>query len=119
MKRFINVGLAALLVVATAATAQAETMPRVQSMLIASTEMATAQLSAADLVTLARRGYFKDQGIPSYGAFDGDFAAGKITPEILVQGAIATHRLSPSALTDRGYLNAVEAQLIGVRSETL
>ncbi len=113
MRRFIDLSLATLLIVATA---QAKAMPQMQSTLITTTQIASDQLSAADLVTFARRGYFKDQGIPSYGAFDSDFAAGRVTPEVLVKSAIAANRLSPGVLNNQGYLNAVEAQLIGVRA---
>jgi hypothetical protein len=119
MKRVINFALAALIMVATAATAQAETMPRVQSMVIASTTVVNNQLSPNDLVSLARRGYFKAQDIPSYGAFDADIAAGNITSESLVKSAIAVRLIAPETINDRGYLNAVAAQLINVHSESL
>ncbi len=119
MKRVINFGLAALMIVATAATAHAETMPQIQSLAIASAPVANNQLSPNDLVSLARRGYFKAQGIPSYGAFDASFAAGNITSESLVKNAIASRLISSEAINDKGYLNAVEAQLISVRAENL
>jgi hypothetical protein len=121
MKRLINIGLSALLVIATAATAQAQTPLRLQSLVIANSTMvsSTNTLSPFDLVSFARRGYFKDQGIPGYGAFDNDYVAGKITPESLVKGAIAAQRLNPEALNDSGYLNAVDLQLFGVHSEGL
>ena len=119
MKRVINFGLAALMIVATAATAQAESMSQIQSTVIASTLVVNHQLSPNDLVSLARRGYFKAQGIPSYGAFDADFAAGNIPSERLVKSAIASRLISSEAINDRSYLDAVKAQLISVRAESL
>jgi hypothetical protein len=122
MKRFITFSLSTLLVVFTAATAQAQTPLRLQSLTIAATpatQISNAQLSPADLVSFARRGSFKAQGIPSYAAFDNDYAVGKITPESLIKSAIATNRLTPEALNDRSYLQAVDVQLMETRSEGL
>jgi E3 ubiquitin-protein ligase DOA10 len=119
MQRFINLSLTAVFVIAAAATAQAQTAPPLQSMTTANRSVISDQLSPADLVSLARRGYFKDQGIASYSAFDNAYAAGKITAETLVQGAIANNRINSTVLNNRMYLSAVANQLRIIYSESL
>lgn len=80
------------------------------------TVVANGQLTAFELVQLAYQGYFRTQGIPSSGRFIADHDAGSIHAEQLVQAAVNANRLSAAALTDRGYLNAVESILIGLES---
>ena len=63
------------------------------------------------LVSLAIQGYFKDQGIPSYGSLTVAYGTGKVSAESLVKSAVASNKLSPSILKDQKYLNAVNAQL--------
>ncbi|MFB2879232.1 hypothetical protein [Floridanema aerugineum] len=69
------------------------------------------QLTPFALVTMADQGYFKEQGIPSYLGLVSAHGMGKLRAEELVAAAIKAKKLSPEILTDRGYLNAVEAQL--------
>jgi hypothetical protein len=66
-----------------------------------------------NLVSLAYRGYFAAQGIPSYAQFLGALQANRVTAEGLVEGAIASGKLPASTLDDSGYINAVKLQLDG------
>jgi hypothetical protein len=75
---------------------------------------ARTQLEPFNLVFLAHRGYFQEQGIPSYSTFTAAYHLGKITAEDIVQAAVKANRLSSEFLTDQGYLRSVEAQLRGL-----
>ena len=70
-----------------------------------------AETSPFNLVQLAYRGYFADRGIPSYQALVSAYSLGKISAEDLVQTGVETGRLSPNAINDQGYINAVEKML--------
>lgn len=63
------------------------------------------------LVSLAYRGHFADEGIPSNALFIQRTRSGQITARDLVEAAIARNRVSADRLSDRGYLNAVERHL--------
>lgn len=69
------------------------------------------QLTPANLVILAHRGYFKQQGIPSYSALSGAYNLKLITAEKIVQAAVKANRLSTDYLTTQSYLKAVAMQL--------
>jgi hypothetical protein len=69
------------------------------------------QITPFNLAEQAYRGYFKDQGIPSYDRLSVSYNEGKVTALDLVKSAIQANRLSPQTLNDRGYLNAVDDQL--------
>ncbi len=69
------------------------------------------QTTPVNLVSLAYRGYFKNQGIPSYGTLIAAYQSGKISAQDLVQVAIEANRVSAEVLSDFGYLNAVEQEL--------
>lgn len=69
------------------------------------------QLTPFELVNMAYQGYFQEQGIPGYMLFVSDHHTGRLRAETLVEAAIRANKLSPQVLTDRGYLNAVEAQI--------
>lgn len=64
-----------------------------------------------NLVTLARNGMFKDQGIPSFGRLSSEHQAGRIKAEDVIRSAIADGRLSSEALNDSRYVRSVEQQL--------
>lgn len=68
-------------------------------------------VSPRKLISLARQGRFKNQGIPSYGNFGNGVRSGKITAEVLVKSAIAQSRLPQTAKRDRDYLNTVAKHL--------
>ena len=66
---------------------------------------------AFNLVSSAYRGDFEDQGINSYAVLVTDYEDGQLTAEDLIQAAIDAGELSPSALEDTSYVEAVDAQL--------
>ena len=112
MKRFILASLSVVLLSAvTAPTVKAETMA-VNSNMTDRIASSSYILKPFNLVGLAYQGYFREQGIPSYGAFLSAYHGGEIHARDLVQSAIKTNRLPASALQDEDYLNAVETQLI-------
>ncbi|MFB2938180.1 hypothetical protein ACE1B6_23280 [Aerosakkonemataceae cyanobacterium BLCC-F154] len=69
------------------------------------------QLTPFELVTMAYQGYFQEQGIPSYMLLVSARCTGQLRAETLVEAAIKAKKLPPQALTNQGYLNAVELQL--------
>jgi len=91
------------------------------SLAIALTNIAPAQaqniddssynLTPRNLISLARHGRFKAQGVPSYAGFISAIRSGRVDAEVLVSSAIANNRLPESARSDRNYLNAVNHHL--------
>jgi hypothetical protein len=75
------------------------------------------QTTPVNLVSLAYRGYLKNQGIPSYGVLIAAYQSGKISAQELVQVAVEANRVSPEVLSDSGYLNAVEQELRGLQND--
>ncbi len=69
------------------------------------------QTTPVNLVSLAYRGYFKNQGIPGYGVLIAAYKSGKITAQEIVQVAVEANRLPAEVLSDSGYVNAVEQEL--------
>ena len=69
------------------------------------------QIAPSDLVTMARRGEFRTQGIPSAMQLTSQYVLGRIDAEKIVQAAIAEHLLPTNAVNDSSYLNAVALQL--------
>lgn len=109
MKRLMLSSLSILLISAvTAPTVRAETTALNPTTL---NSVSKAQLTPFNLVTLAHRGYFKQQGVPSYLAFTTAYHLGQIRAIDIVQAAVKANRLSTDFLTDQQYLTAVEAQL--------
>ena len=68
-------------------------------------------LTPRNLISLARQGRFKAQGVPSHANFIHAIRSGKVDAEILVNSAIANNRLPPEAIGDHSYLNAVTNHL--------
>jgi hypothetical protein len=66
---------------------------------------------AFNLVSSAYRGDFEDQGINSYATMVSNYEAGELTAEDLVSAAIDAGELSPSAMEDDSYVQAVDSQL--------
>jgi hypothetical protein len=64
-----------------------------------------------NLVRLGYQGYFQDEGIPSNGAFHTAIEHRRVTATKLIEIAIKKGRLSPDALNNQDYVDAVEAQL--------
>ena len=69
------------------------------------------KLTPRKLITMARHGRFKAQGVPSHSNFGNGVRSGRITAESLVKSAIDNNRLPENALSDRNYLKAVEKHL--------
>ncbi len=69
------------------------------------------QITPFDLVEGAYQGLLQEQGIPTYDALLSEYAEGKVTPEEIVRAAIQANRLQPTALQNKGYLNAVGEHL--------
>lgn len=76
-----------------------------------SAQAETPEIKPFNLVSLARQGYFQDQGIPSHAHFTGAVASGRIQAEDIIKAAIAKDRLSAEILKDKSYLKKVEANL--------
>lgn len=66
---------------------------------------------AFNLVSSAYRGQFEEQGINSYAVLISNYQTGELTAEKLIQAAIDAGELSPAAMEDDSYVNAVEVQL--------
>ena len=69
------------------------------------------RLTARELVSLARRGNFTAQGIPSKGAFNNAARLGKINAVRLIETAIANNRLPQEALSDASFVKEVDNHL--------
>nr|RMF21435.1 MAG: hypothetical protein D6756_12500 [Cyanobacteria bacterium J083] len=69
------------------------------------------EVTPFNLVTHGYQGYFKEQGIPSNGAFLTAVRWGKIDEIDLIESAIAKGRLSPETINDEGYRRAVAQQI--------
>ena len=68
-------------------------------------------LTPRELISLARQGRFKTQGIPSYANLGSAIRSGKVDAQKLVVSAVAQNRLPKTALQDANYLNAVNNHL--------
>lgn len=66
---------------------------------------------AFNLVSSAYRGDFEDQGINSYAVLVANYEDGELTAEDLIDAAIEAGELSPSAMEDESYIEAVDLQL--------
>lgn len=66
---------------------------------------------AFNLVSSAYRGDFEDQGVNSYAVLVTNYENGELTAQDLVEAAIDAGELSPMALEDDSYIEAVDAQL--------
>lgn len=69
-------------------------------------------LKPFDTAFLAYQGNLKSQGIPSGSALVSQYQIGNLTALDVVKAAVNAKKLPAQALNDRGYLNAVDSQLI-------
>ncbi len=106
MKRFAYAGamLLALVLGVPTATYAETTQP-------AAVKASTSEISAFDLAFLAYRGYLRDQGVPGYGTLTTAHRAGRISAKDVVRAAIKQNRVSEQKLSDRAYLNDIDANL--------
>ncbi|UCJ13276.1 MAG: hypothetical protein JWS08_05740 [Phormidium sp. PBR-2020] len=65
-------------------------------------------ISAVDLVQLARNGYLREQGIPQFNRLASAYRSGEISAEDVIEAAIADNRLSAGVADDPGYLETVD-----------
>ncbi|MEO1669928.1 MAG: hypothetical protein AAFR77_03940 [Cyanobacteria bacterium J06631_2] len=68
-------------------------------------------VSPRQLISLARQGRFKAQGIPSHNNFRNGVRGGKITAADLVESAIANNRLPENARSNQQYLSTLASHL--------
>lgn len=66
---------------------------------------------AFNLVSSAYRGQFEQQGIDGYAVMLSNYNSGQLTAEDLINAAIEAGELSPMAIEDESYVEAVELQL--------
>lgn len=76
----------------------------------------TNPITPYNLVSLAYRGYFQQQGIPSYVALVSAHQMGTISAQELVEAGVNANKLSSQFLTDKNYLSAVEFALSNLAS---
>ena len=87
-----------------------ETLEQVQSS-NSSSSYDVRRTEAFNLVSSAYRGDFEDQGINSYAVLVTNYETGELTAEDLVNAAVDAGELSPMALEDDSYIEAVDSQL--------
>ncbi len=63
------------------------------------------------MVSSAYRGDFEEAGINSYATLISNYETGELTAEDLINAAIETGELSPGAMEDESYVEAVDNQL--------
>ncbi len=117
MQRVILGSLSFLLMSTAIAPALRAQTTAVNPTTLGSTPNYINQTTPFNLAYLAYRGYFKEQGIPSYDALIMAYRTGQISVEDIVQSAVKANRVSDRVLTDQNYLNAVEALLDDIQSE--
>lgn len=108
MTRLLSAGFLVLLALIAAPAVRAESNPNPSNRY---QEVSVTNLTPFDLTILAYRGYLQSQGIPSHYILTTDYRAGKLRAKDLVQAAINLKWVSEQALSDRSYLNAVDASL--------
>lgn len=91
------------------ATRTEETMQEAQSSDMSAYDVRRTE--AFNLVSSAYRGDFEDQGINSYAVLVSNYEDGELTAEDLIQAAVDAGELSPSAMEDASYVEAVDTQL--------
>ena len=120
MKRLVFGGLSVLLMSTMVAPAlRAEVVTETAPINTSTTDVmnmppriaARMAVTPFNLVFLAFQGFFESQGIPSSMSLLSAYRNQQVTAIDLVKIAIDMNRLPQSALTDQGYLNAVNTQL--------
>ena len=72
------------------------------------------EIAPIDLVFKAYQGYFVEEGIPSGGSFIQKVHLEQIDAETLVKIAGDRQRLSPETISDRDYIQKVDAALFKI-----
>ncbi|MBD2157686.1 hypothetical protein [Leptolyngbya sp. FACHB-16] len=81
-----------------------------------STRPTARELSPFNLVSLAYRGHFSEQGIPGYGNFVLGLHTGRIRADDVIQAAVDAGQLSPDVQDSRSYRTAVRQHLLSLRN---
>jgi len=110
MKRFLT-GTVFTILLATTSTAASAGEVAVNS----ANASVNRDIKPFNLVHRAYSGHFSEQGVPGFNGLATAYQSGQIEAEDLVQTAINQGRLSPDALDDAGYVNAVDFQLQDLR----
>lgn len=92
-------------------TRSEETLEEAQSSDLDYSSYDVRRTEAFNLVSSAYRGDFEDQGINSYAVLVTNYESGELTAEDLVNAAVDAGELSPMALEDTSYIEAVDSQL--------
>jgi cytoskeletal protein RodZ len=69
------------------------------------------ETTAADLVGLAYKGYFKEAGVPGYGSLADAVQFQTISAEDIVRAGVENNRIGQDKLEDAMFLSMVETQL--------
>jgi hypothetical protein len=69
------------------------------------------KLTPFTLVSLAYQGHYRHHGIRGYSGMFADSNGGRINAKKLMQAAVNAGELPAETLNDRGFINAVEANL--------
>ncbi|MBW4542449.1 MAG: hypothetical protein KME43_25435 [Myxacorys chilensis ATA2-1-KO14] len=79
--------------------------------LTAGSNSAIPSMTPYDVVFLAYQGYFRNQGLRGYGAFADGCNQGKLTAQDVVEAAIKANQLPKTIVNNRGFMNAVDANM--------
>jgi hypothetical protein len=117
MKRLITTTLSVMLIFAISNSANAQTRHSKEDAVTQTAPSKTPKsisphLTPFHLVNLSYQGYFKKQGIPSYGTFISEYRQKKINARDLVKAGIEHYMLSADMLNDQEYINAVDSQFL-------
>jgi hypothetical protein len=117
MKYFASIGLL-LLFLSLVATIEVKAITKMNKAIMSiSTKLTTPkayQLSPFQLVSLAYQGMYRQQGIPGFAGLISAYHYRTITAQDVIKAAIAAKDLTPSVLTDRDYISAVDLQLFSL-----
>ncbi len=111
MKPILLGSLSLLLMSAVTAPAFGSDKTAINPAVINSTSSKIPRIEPFDLINLAYRGYFKDQGIPGYSRFILACKAQQVSAQDIVQSAVIDKKLPSQVLNNKDYVDAVRNQL--------
>jgi hypothetical protein len=123
MKHLIVTSLSVMLIFAASNPANAQTrhgkeVSVTETVPSKTSNSASPNLTPFHLVFLSYQGYFKKQGIPSYGAFISEYQLMNIHARDLVKAGIETHLLPADTLNSQEYVHAVDSQLLTFNTDS-
>jgi len=83
----------------------------------ANAQARSVEMTPFNLLSLARNGYFQEQGIPGFDALENALNAGQISAEDIIQAAVQQDRLSPDHLNNTAYIQSVNRLLSGINGD--